>query len=663
MIRPRLQIHRSDWLILAILVFAVLAVYLPMRSHEFLEPEDIVRIVANPRFEGSIDPRAAIEEFGHRHAGEWAPLAMVSLRIDATIFGRESAAPFLTTNLLLHLLNSALLLAVLRRLGAGTPFAGFVALAFALHPVQVETVARLGGRGELLGASFWMFALLIYPSHATARLRPLRELGLLLCMVAGFAASRSMLLLPVILLLLDLWPRGRTDWRSAILEKTPLFLVLIIGAVFLTTTNPGVTDGFAATLSNGHRFANAVTAILLSLRDLVWPRYLSPFHIPPPQVSWDGTLAAVGALIGFGVCCIRQAALVRLGWVLFLALLAPPVLFVGHEFFSRADHWLYLPMIGIACVLAGTARRWNRINFGLGAAILLGLALSAHAQVDVWQDTRSACARAIEIEPNHWYAQARLGDLSRQTGEFRTAERHYLIALGRTPGFAWAQTGLADVIHDGGDPESARSLYENVLQTGWDDEDAGRRLSFALLRIHRDDAATQLLESALARDPGSGDLHAGLALAHARLGRIDSARDHRDRALNDRPTTLAGQSSLAWLLATAPEPALRDPHLALRIVVATPDTERAHADLLDMEAAALAADGRFAEAFGVAQDAATVAENDGWARFSAQIRDRARVYLQGEPWTEPRSSDPAAHTKVDEQGEGEDHRQDDPGHH
>jgi tetratricopeptide (TPR) repeat protein len=663
MVPLQFQSHRSDWSILAILFFAVLMIYLPLRGHQFLEPEDIVRIVGNPRFEESMNFGAAFDEFGHRHAGEWAPLAMVSLRIDAAIFGRESAAGFLTTNLLLHLLNSALLLAVLRRLGARTLVAGFVTLAFAVHPIQVETVARLGGRAELLGASFWMLALLFYTSRAAAPLGALRESGLLLCMVAGFTASRSILVLPVILLLLDLWPLARTDWRGAIIEKIPLVLVLVIGAIFLAKTSPGITGGFEATLPDGHRVTSAITAILLSIRDLVWPMHLSPFHVPPQQVSWAGTLAALGALIGIGVLCIREPAAVRMGCVLFLLLLAPALLIVGPEPFSRADHWLYLPVIGIAWILAASVRRWNRMNRGLGGAVLLFLTISAHAQVDVWQDTGSACARAIEVEPENWYAHARLGDLSRQAGEFQTAERHYLIALGQVPGFAWAQAGLADVIQDGGNEEAARSLYENVLLTRWEDEDAGRRLGFVLLRIDRDATAARLLESALAGDPGSGDLHAGLALAHARLGRIDSARDHREQALHYKPTTLAGQNSLAWLLATAPETTLRDPELALRIVALRPDTERSSAELLDMEAAALAAQGSFAEAFGVAQDAAALADNDGWTLFSAQIRDRAQMYLQGEIWTESRNSDPTAHTEVDEQGDGEDQRQDDPGHH
>ena len=648
------RLRRSDWSILAILVVALLVLYLPVRGHEFLEPEDIIRVVANPHFDQGISVRSVLDEFGHRHFGGWTPLAEISLQLDATILGRESPAPFLTVNLLLHLLNAGLLLVFLRRLGTGTSATAFVVLVFALHPVQVETVARIGGRGELLGASFWMFALLLYTARAAAPLRPLREIGLLLCMVAGFAATPFVLLLPAILLLLDFWPLARRDWRNAVMEKVPLIAVLILGSIFLAMTADPRTVGDLG--SDGSIFANALTALLLSARDLFWPAELSPFHVSPPQDSLARTLAGFGALIGISILCARRSARVRQGWIWFLVLLLPALFLGGHGFFFRADHWLYLPLIGIAWALADGPVRSGRVRIIVGTTVLLFLAISARVQVGIWQDSESLCAQAIRVEPTNWFAHSRLADLAREAGESRAAEDHYLTALIRVPGYSWAQTGLADAFKDRGDTESARSLYENVLQTGWEDEDAATRLGFVLLWIRRESTALPLLESALVHDPRSGDLHAGLALIHARLGDIDRARHHREQALGERPGTAVGKSSLAWLLATAPEPALRDPGLALEITVGAPDSELSRARLLDIKAAVLAAQGSFAEAFRVAQNAATLADNDEWPRFSAEIRDRARAYLQGEVWTEPRDSAPAAHAEVDQQREDEDRR-------
>jgi tetratricopeptide (TPR) repeat protein len=650
----RTHLHCSDWSILAILAVAVVMIYLPVRGHEFLEPEDIFRVVGNPHLDHGIGLGSALAEFAHRHSDQWTPLAEISLHLDATIFGRNSAAPFLTVNLLIHLLNAGLLLAFLRRLETSTPTTAFVVLFFALHPIQVETVARIGGRGELLGASFWMTALFLYTARATAPLRPRREVGVLLCMVAGLAATPGILLLPAILLLLDFWPLGRTDWHNAIMEKLPMIVVLILGAVFLASpTSPGTAREPG---SGGPLFVNAVTGLLLSVRDLVWPTDLSPFHVPPTRISIVGTLAGLGALVSVSILCARRSTQLLQGWIWFLLLLLPALSFGGHGLFFRADHWLYLAMIGIAWAAAGIPVQSSRVGFGIGFAVLLVLAVSARAQVGVWQDSESVYMRVIEVEPTNWYGNARLADLAREAGEFRTAEDHYLTALIRVPGYFWAQTGLADAIRDDGDSESARSLYESVLRTRPEDEDAGSRLGFVLLQIHRESAALPLLESALTRDPHSGDLHAALALTHARLSNTDRARHHRDQALHAWPTTVAGQSSLAWLLATAPEPSLRDPELAMRIIVAKPDTERSRATLLDIEAATLAAEGSFAEAFRTAQKATTLASNDEWPRFSAEIRDRARVYLQGNVWTDARGSAPAPRAEVHEQRQGKNDR-------
>lgn len=529
-----------------------------------------------------------------------------------------------------HLLNAALLFGALRSDRTARGAARAAAPLFLLHPVSVllmDAPARAG-----LALSAWMLAAWL---DARRRARPSTavDLALLVVLGAGILASPVLLLLPAALLAAD---AGRPGTRLHRLRQlaTPA-LVALLGAALHARFLPPL-DGFTASLSGSARLGLAAEGAVhgLALLGAAIPVDAMP-RVPADPVA----LPAIGAMLvllalGGVAFALRPALRAGLGW---LALAVVGLSFgAAHDPFASPAVALGVGTAGVARLAGTLLAAVPRPARTLALALLcLALAVRTGSELQLRTDPVAALGRTVERDPGHWSARAALASRLAERGEIAAAREQYRAALRTQPRFAWAQTALADLLRDEGRPEEARLLYANVLQTGWNDPQAGLRLAFVLLRLGWPRDAAVLL----ARAPDSGDAHAGRALAAALEGEAETARRELDRALAAGVDGVDARYACAWLLATAGE--VRDPEQALSFV---------HEDdpprLQDAAAAALAAQGRYAEAFARAQAAAAALERDGWPARAAAVRERARHYLGQQPWTWGWDSAPAADGEV-----------------
>jgi len=281
------------------------------------------------------------------------------------------------------------------------------------------------------------------------------------------------------------------------------------------------------------------------------------------------------------------------------------------------------------------APRQGGAHFGLGDLLLRAGRFEAAVK---------AYRRGLRLEPKHARGQANLGLALLRLERYAEAQPHLKRSLelqarvgsgvGSTPTeLATPHVALADVLSRLGDLDGAIAHYERALAIDGSRARAGGNLGMTLARAGRFEEARPLLEQALATNRYNAKSQAGMAMTFAGLGRQKEAIRHYYNALKLQPGWRHATNDLAWILATSPDPALRDPEQAVRLLEAVRREEETLPELLDTLAAAYAAAGRFDDAVRTADQALAIAKRR--RKLAADIRERRALYRAESPYVEP----------------------------
>jgi len=423
------------------LVVATLAVYWPVRHHEFVDLDDYAGILWNPDLRVGSLTEAIRVAFTKPLLSIWVPLTMLSLELDRALYG-EAPARYLLTNVALHVASALLLLHVLWRMTGSTGASAFVAGVFALHPLHVESVAWASERKDTLSALFFMLTWLAYLRYVERPVR-VRYALVVASLALGLLAKPMLVTLPFVLLLLDYWPLRRLD-LGAVREKLPL--LALVAAESLATY---VVQGARGAMSYGMglplslRVANAIDSTFIYLRQTFWPSDLAVFYAHP-AASLDVARVAVAA----SVLLVLSAAAFALrrtqpwwlvGWLWYLGMLVPVIGLVQVGMQGRADRYTYLPMIGLSLAVAFGAR--HRVRSGaqrralaVAATVVLAVfAWLASAQVATWRNSFTLYERVIAVAPDSSYPHQRLGMVYAMQSDFGRAQQHFQRAIELEP--------------------------------------------------------------------------------------------------------------------------------------------------------------------------------------------------------------------------------------
>jgi tetratricopeptide (TPR) repeat protein len=368
--------------------------------------------------------------FGSVHGANWIPLTWLSYLADHEISGLAPGGVH-ATNVVLHALSALLLFAAFVRMtGAPVP-SFFVAGVFALHPIQVETVAWASERKGLLSGVFWMLAVLVHASGGPGPRTRARIAALAAIQALGLLAKGMLVTLPFALLLLDLWPLRRLGrdgraidpaaLRGAVLEKVPLFLVSALSAVatFFAQRAGGAVAG-TGVLPIGERLANVPVAYLRYVGKIFWPSGFAPFYPHPEVTSLAvalGAAAVLAAVVALALASLARRPHLAVGWLWFLGVLVPMIGVVQVGSQALADRYAYVPIVGIAAALAFEAAERARgrtvpARALAVAAVCIPLALGALAarQTALWRDPRLLFDHALRVTgQGNWLAHEQLG--------------------------------------------------------------------------------------------------------------------------------------------------------------------------------------------------------------------------------------------------------------
>ncbi len=664
------------------LVLACAWAFAPLRANGFVNYDDPKYLTENPLVQRGLSAAGLRWAFTNEQTANFHPLTWLSHMLDVELFGLDPG-PHHLVSLGLHALAACALCLALEALGLSLGAALAVALLFAVHPLRVESVAWASERKDVLCALFFALALRAWAAWARHGRRTGYALALL-ALALGLCAKAMLVTLPLVLLVLDRWPLERARSRRLVLEKLPFFALSAAFAALTVVTQRAagaVRDqqriGLAARLANAARSAAAYVAESVFPSDLA-VFYPHPAIARPDEPAWGApALLALAALVAASALAWRlRARLPALlaGWAWFLVMLLPVIGLVQVGEQARADRYTYLPSIGLALALVGALERLTRARPRARRALVLPAALAllllgsaTRAQARLWHDSRSLFSHALDVDEQNDVALLALAELDLQAGDHAAARAGYERALALRPDLGRAHNGLGIALQRQGQPALARASFERALALDPGDPQAANNLGIACAQAGEGARALELFERAVRLRPGFGEALRNRGGALLGLGRWrealdafdaaervlgpdarlleDRARAHeglgepaRAAALYERALALAPQGApplgaalgLAWILATAPDAALRDGARATRLAQAcVAATRQGDARALATLAAARAECGAFEEAAQLQERA--VARAGASAALYAPALER---YRAGEPWRE-----------------------------
>ena len=432
--------------VLCVLVAAAtIALYSPVSGHSFVVWDDHDYVVANSHVHDGLSWNTVKWAFASTEASNWHPLTWLSHALDYQLFALNPAGHHLDS-VLIHALNAVLLFLLLvwgtKRIGPSL----LVAAVFALHPLNVESVAWVAERKSVLSTFFFLLAIGAYGWYAH---RPDWRRYLLVAMLfaAGLMAKPMVITLPFVLLLLDYWPleriafrslpsavrqnagaetsgekqKARSEPRFLLLEKVPLLLLSAASAwITVKAQRTGQSVRTLHQFSFGLRIENAVVAYGLYLWKMLWPARLAALypHSANALPVWQVVLSAL-VLIGITalVVTFRRERYLPVGWFWFLGTLIPVIGLVQVGGAAMADRYAYVPLIGIFVMIVWSlddlaeAKALSMVWRVLPAvSVLIVLGFVTSQQLSYWENEYTLWAHTAAVTEQNPYAHAVLGD-------------------------------------------------------------------------------------------------------------------------------------------------------------------------------------------------------------------------------------------------------------
>jgi len=550
--------EKRNVILCLLLVVATLALYNPVNRHPFVNYDDDRYITENPHVHNGLTWRTITWAFTATEQGNWHPLTWLSHALDYQLFHQNPAGHHLTS-LLIHAANAVLLFLFLmyatRRLGPSL----FVAALFALHPINVESVAWVAERKNVLCTFFFFATLIAYCWYARQPdwRRYLVFAGLF---VLGLMSKPMVITLPFVLLLLDYWPLGRirgghADATAAplsklVVEKLPLIALSAASAVItMQAQRAGGAMRSTAQFSLAVRLENAVMAYAMYLWKMIWPSHLSPIY-PHPGDSLAGWQVGTSALVLLAMTAValkfRARRYLLTGWLWFLGTLVPVIGLVQVGDQAMADRYAYIPLVGIFIMIAWRiADLADSKQIGLvvrvipAACVLLALSFATNRQLGYWSSNYDLWTHAVAVTGRNFIAQDNLGGALLWLGKTDEAYLHFQAAAEINPLDPMSRSNLGAYLQEHGHMAEAIEKYNRVITLT---SDPGllaatyANLGAAYRKLGEDEKARTSYDQALQLNPNQYNVYLGLGELLEKQSRLDDAISNYSKAVELRPT-------------------------------------------------------------------------------------------------------------------------------
>jgi len=573
------------WLSVALVALTV-AVFAPVGHFSFVSWDDPAYVYWNPVVSRGLTPDGITWALTSPGQFYWHPVTWLSHMADVQIFGLRAGAHHVT-NLVLHVAGSLLLFWVLRRMTGQAGRSVLVAALFAVHPLHVESVAWIAERKDVLSGVFWMLTLWAYVDYVRIPSRG-RYAALVAFFALGLMSKPTLVTLPLVLLLLDIWPLCRIGVAEAasrsgasrqpapttsvvrlVAEKIPLFALSIAGSAvtFLAQFHVGAVETLE-TVPVSERLSNAVVSSVAYIGMALWPERLAAFYPFRPIAGWR-VLCCVLILAGVSYAAVRarrRRPYLMVGWLWYLVTLLPVIGLIQVGSQSMADRFTYLPLIGLLIAFVWGAGdllasfRVHRLAVGASAlAIVAACAGAARLQVGYWKDSETLWQRAVDVVPNNDLAHANLGLVLAAAGRPDEALAHFseAVRIIQTPdvrtgtGRGTPPPEYAALLHNQiglllarqGRWTEAILHFREVVRLRPGGADARHALGQALAADGQLDEAIRESREAIRLNPGRAEFHGDFASVLYRARDVPGAIVQLEQAIKLNPTD---RSAAKW---------------------------------------------------------------------------------------------------------------------
>jgi tetratricopeptide (TPR) repeat protein len=437
-------------------------------GHAFIVLDDFDYVTANTHIHGGLRWSTIKWAFTSTEAANWHPLTWLSHALDYQLFALNPAGHHFDS-VLIHALNAVLLFLLLSSVTKRVGPSLLVAALFALHPINVESVAWVAERKNVLSTLFFFLAIGAYGWYAQ---KPdwRRYLLVAALFAAGLMAKPMVITLPFVLLLLDYWPLERMPLKMTeiephssfgvprvalsrlLLEKIPL-LFLSAASAWITLIAQRAAERTLGELPLGIRIENAVVAYGLYLWKMIWPARLAFYpHSVIALPVWQWILSALVLIsVTAAVVRFRRKRYLPVGWFWFLGTLIPVIGLVQVGEYAMADRYAYIPLIGIFVMIAWSLADWAeakevRMVWRVIPALcaLAALACVTNRQVNFWGSDYELWSHTLEgaenplthnalgvalMHPDSEMTRHELENLGTEQNRMDEARRHFERAL------------------------------------------------------------------------------------------------------------------------------------------------------------------------------------------------------------------------------------------
>jgi len=629
----------------AVLIAAItVAVFWPATAGQFLNWDDDQNFLNNPNFRGLAfsNLRWMFTTF---HLGHYQPLTWITLGLDYTLWGLNPFGYHLT-NLLLHAANAALFYLLCLRLVGGRIWAASVAaLLFAIHPLRVESVAWVTERRDVLSGLFYLLSLLAYLHAQTSGRRTKWIATSLVAFAAALLSKVIVVSLPVVLILLDVYPLRRPiRWA----EKIPYFMLSAAGALIalsgqgvqhgaLGPNGPGAS-GVAAfaghvVLLPGLRIGLSLYALAFYLWKSIFPVGLYPQYTLPAGISFfdPRILAGAGVVVGITISVIllrRRFPAMAVAWGCYVAGLLP-VLSIARVDVQQfaADHHTYLATLSLAILAAGglsllpRSQSTSATAAAAAAVVLLLFASLSYRQTRVWHDPLALWSATLEGAPDSAVAQNNFGEALSAQGNWSEAAPHFIRAVDLRPGYAQAHYNLARTRQKQGDLPAAIPEFHKAIESEPAFAAAYDDLANSYAALGQSDAAFEQYKLALRVRPDYPDAHYNLGNLLQQQRKFEQAISEYALALRSNPALSDAHNNWGVALDALGRPAQAIEHYRQALAL-----EPANSDAHNNLGMSLEAQGKTLEAAGEYREALrwNPTRRDAQANLERLTRDAAR---------------------------------------
>jgi tetratricopeptide (TPR) repeat protein len=532
--------QRRNLGICLLLAVATVALYTPAFGHPFIfNYDDDLYVNNNARVKAGLTWETVRWALTSTESSNWHPMTWLSHAMDCALYGVNPYGHHVT-NVLLHVLNVLLLFLLLVRATRATGRSFLVAALFAVHPINVESVAWIAERKNVLSTFFFLLTLGAYGWYA---LKPdiKRYVAVAALFVLALASKPMVVTLLCVLLLLDYWPLRRIQGWAELLPETPLSVVqapfsrlvleklplLALSAADCAVTIFAQRSGGAMRLllPLGVRLENAIYAYAEYVWKAFFPVWLAVFYSHPGATLavWKLALAALFVL-SVTMLSWRQRArqpYLLIGWLWFLGTLVPVIglIQVGEQ--AIADRYAYVPLIGIfvmavwgAADLADRRQLSFRSRAKLAAIVLAVFSLFASDQLHYWRSPVDLWTHAVDVTKDSVLAEENLGAALLASDRYAEALPHFQKAAKLRPSDPGPHLNLAGGLALSDHPREAVVEYETAIPLASDPEmrlSAYITLGRLYTQLGQYSKARASYQQALRIDPQQASARDGLA--------------------------------------------------------------------------------------------------------------------------------------------------------